>query len=210
MFLNIAKSVATGAMVLFAIAACQTGPADPTNTAAPPLLNTLSEDQVITLGDIDPDEPAKKIKRFQPLADFLADRLLDYGIERGRVVVARDIEEMAGFLKDGRVDVYFDSPFPTLAVQELSDSSVVLRRWKQGEPTYWSVYIALRDSGIARVEDFAGKVVAFEEPHSTSGFLLPAGTLIQRGLTIRAVGRPEEAIHPREIGYVFSWDEETP
>ena len=118
MFLNIARSTATGAIVLFAIAACQSGPAALTNVATPPPPpDTLSEDQIITVGDIDPDEPAKKIKRFQPLADYLADRISDYGIETGQVVIARDIEEMAGFLRDGRIDIYFDSPFPTLGVQ---------------------------------------------------------------------------------------------
>ncbi len=83
---------------------------------------------VITIGDIDPEEPLKKIERFQPLANYLADRLKRYGIEAGRVVIARDIEEMGGFIKDGTVDVFFDSPFPALSVQELSGAEMV-RCW---------------------------------------------------------------------------------
>ena len=124
------------------------------------------------------------------------------------MIVARDIEEMGNLLKDGGVDIYFDSPFPTLAAQELSGSEIILRRWKEGLVSYWSTYIALRESGVARVEDFAGKIVAFEEPRSTSGFLLPAGTLVQRGFSLREVNGADEGVAPGEIGYFFSGDEE--
>ena len=162
----------------------------------------------MTIGDIDPDEPAKKVERFQPLADYLAKRLGDLGIGRGSVLVARNIEEMAGFLKDGTVDIYFDSVYPAQAVRELSSSQFLLRRWKESAPTYWSVYVARRDSGIASVEDLKGKVIAFEEPHSTTGYLLPAATLIQRGLGLRQVAGPEAAVGLDETGYIFSRDEE--
>ncbi len=106
------------------------------------------------------------------------------------------------------MDVYFDSPFPTLAVQEIADSEVILRRWKEEVPTYWSVYVANRGSGISTVEGFVGKVIAFEEPYSTSGFLLPAGTLVSRGFKLREVEGPDTEVAADEIGYFFSGDEE--
>ena len=196
-----------GLLLALGIAACRTDDVPtPTSLAAPP--KSLSPDQMITIGDIEPDEPTKKIKRFQPLADYLAEHLKAYGIEGGQVVLARTIEEMGGFLGDGTVDIYFDSPFPSLGVQELSGSQFILRRWKSDVSSYWSTYVVRRDSGIARLSDLAGKVVAFEEPHSTSGFLLPAGTLVQRGFTIREVAGAHSTVAPDEIGYFFSRDEE--
>jgi len=195
------------AMYLVLLAACQATD-NPTPTAALAPLANLSDEQVITLGDVDPDEPTKKLERFQPLADYLAKHLKPFGIQEGRVLIARDIEEMARFLADGTVDVYFDSPFPSLAVQEISGSEIILRRWKGGDPEYWSTYIALRGSGIGDVEDFVGKVVAFEEPHSTSGFILPAGTLVDRGIALTEVGSVDATVASDEIGYFFSRDEE--
>ncbi len=164
--------------------------------------------QRISLGDIEPDEPTKKVKRFTPLAQYLADNLHEHGILEGEVVIARDFEEMARFLTEGIVDVYFDSAFPTMNVQQLADTEIVLRRWKDEAPAYWSVYIARQDAGINGVEDFIGKVLAFEKPHSTSGFVLPGGTLVQRGFTLKQVSSADEAIPPHEIGYLFSRDEE--
>ena len=172
----------------------------PLPTATPP----AQASQIITLGDVDPDDPTKKIKLFQPLASYLADHLHEFGIKEGRVVVARDMEEMAQFFEDGKVDIYFDSPFPALKVQELSGSEIIL---KKRAPTYWSLYIARRGSGIARIEDLAGKVIAFEKPHSTSGFLLPAGTLLQRSFTLTKVQSPAGPVPPDGIGYYFSRDQ---
>lgn len=128
--------------------------------ATPEALPPAEPVQAITLGDIDPSEPVKKIKRFRPLADYLASHLKEFDIGEGNVVIARDMEEMGRFLRDGTLDIYFDSAFPTLAVQELSGSQVIARRWKDGDPTYWSTYVTLRDNGITSVDDFLGKVLA--------------------------------------------------
>ena len=199
---------ALGMVLALLLGACQTeagAPAPLSGLAPDP---TPSPDRVITLGDIDPDEPTKRILRLQPLAEYLADNLTAFGIEAGRVVVARSVQDMAGFLKDGTVDIYFDSAFPVLATQELSGSRVILRRWKQADAVYWNVYIARAGSGVSTAEDFVGKITAFEEPYSTSGYVLPAGTLIRRGFTLTRVEGPGAEPHQDAIGYFFSRDEE--
>ena len=192
--------------VLPLAAACGSGSAEFPSVPSP--LPPAERSQIIVLGDIDADEPTKKVRRFTPLADYLAKNLAEFGLREGKVRIARDIQEMGSFLKEGEIDVYFDSAFPTLAAQRISGSQVILRRWKQDEPEYWSTFIVRRDSGIDGVEDFVGKVVAFEEPYSTSGYVLPAGTLIQRGFHLKQVSGPDQLVGPGEIGYLFSMDEE--
>ena len=195
--------------VLLLLLACQsTGKEDPATAAAPTALSPQNSGRAIILGDIEIDEPTKTIRRFQGLADYLATGLKDFGVTEGRVVAARDIEEMARFLKEGKVDLYFDSAFPSLAVQELADSELILRGWKQSDAEYWSTYIARRDNGIESVEDLVGGVVAFEDPFSTSGFILPAGTLVQREFNLREVNGPGALVANDEIAYFFSRDEE--
>ena len=105
---------------------------------------------------------------------------------------------------------FFDSAFPAVAVQDLTGSEIILRRWKGGIEKNWSTYVALRDGADAvdSMEDLGGKVVAFEEPRSTSGFVLPAGTLLQRGFKLRQVEGPDATVAADEIGYMFSGDEE--
>ena len=177
MVLRLGAIVAAGALAVSLLVACGAG-ATPTSVQHSEGISPVDRSQVIILGDVDPDEPIKKLKRFQPLADYLAKNLGEFGIVKGQVVVARNIEEMGRFLKDMEVDVYFDSAFPALAVQELSGSRFILRRSKEGVSTYWSTYVTLKNTDIGSAEDFLGKIIAFEEPRSTSGFVLPAGTLV--------------------------------
>jgi len=164
--------------------------------------------KAITIGDIDPDNPTKKIELYQPLADYLAAHLKEFGIEEGRVVIARDIQGMAGFLRDGTVDIYLGSPFPTLSARNLSGAEVILRGWRENTPVYWSLYIARRDSGMTSIQDLLGKVIAFKNPYSTSGFALPAGSLMQRGFNLKMVGGARARVASDEIGYLFSQDAE--
>lgn len=164
--------------------------------------------QTLVLGDIDAEEPVKKIERFQPLADYLAAELGIHGMREGRVRIARDIDEMGLFMANGDVDVFFDSTFPSLAVRDIAGSNIILRRWKEGNPEIWSMFVARKDSGLDSVDDLIGKIVAVEEPFSTSGFLLPVAALVQRGLTATQVSSIDGPIGRDEIGYYFSGDEE--
>jgi len=129
-------------------------------------------------------EPAEEIKKFLPLAAYLAKELQPEGFDQGKVVVAKNILEMAGFLREGKVDLYIDSPFPVSAASRLAGSKFLLRRWKKGVAEYHSVIFAKKDGGINRLEDLKGKIVAFEEPFSSSGYFLPKLLLVQKGLKL--------------------------
>jgi phosphonate transport system substrate-binding protein len=158
---------------------------------------------VIRIGSIS-NEPGSEIMTYQPFADYLAAQLNDAGIGRAEVVVASDIGHMSSLLARGEVDLYFDSPFPMLSLQQLQDVNIIARRWKKGVSEYHSVFFARKDSGIISLDQLAGRVVAFEEPFSTSSYLLPKASIIDHGLGVTAssVGIPGTS-----VGYVFSNDD---
>lgn len=66
----------------------------------------------------------------------------------------------------------------------LTDASAVdLALTKQnvdGSTGYYSIAFARKDSGITSLEDAKGKVFAFAEPNSTSGYLVPAAELTEK------------------------------
>src|SRR5262245_6828975 len=160
----------------------------------------------LTIGSIG-IEPAAEIRNFLPLARYLAQQLAPEGIAHGGVVVADSVRQMAAFIRDGKVDLYLDSPFPTLAVSHLSGSRLLLRRWKEGIAEYHTIIFARQDSDIHRLEDLQGQMIAFEKPFSTSGYFLPKLALLQAGL--RVVPKREVApVRPDEVGYVLSRHDE--
>jgi phosphonate transport system substrate-binding protein len=160
------------------------------------------------IGSIESKEPVAEIKKFSPLANYLALHLRSEGIDKGTVIVAKSIQQMAGFLREGKVDLYIDSPFPTVAVSRVSGSKFLLRRWKKGIAEYHSVIFTKKESGINRLQDLNGKTIAFEEHYSSSGYFLPKLSLMQEGLRLVQKDDASEMIPPGQIGYVFSYDDE--
>ncbi len=153
-------------------------------------------------------EPAAEIKKFLPFANYLGRELQSEGIDQGKVVVAKNISQMATLLREGKVDLYIDSPFPVLAASHLSGSKILLRRWKKGAAEYRSVIFARKDSGVNRLEDLKGKMLAFQDSFSSTAYFLPKALLLQRGFKLSAKTGPAEAVAPGEVGYVFSQADE--
>ena len=161
----------------------------------------------ITFGSVSLN-PAREHEVFRPFVDHVASRLSEVGIGRGRVVVVDSISKMVEELEKGRVDVYIDSPFPVGFVWKRTDIDLLLRRWKRGSETYRSVVFARADSGVESVADLAGKMIAFGEPFSTSGFLMPKAALASTELRLDSYEDAAASIPPDRVGYVFSNDAE--
>lgn len=166
-----------------------------------------TETRAIVLGDIS-DDPAEVIDGTQPLADYLASQLTDYGITEGQVRVASSTDEMASLLANGEVDLYFDSTYPATLISDKAGAKIVLRRWRFGVEQYQSVVFASVASGITSIEQLPGHMIAMDAPYSTSGFLLPSVLLLENELTLTGKKSYGEPVAENEIGFVFSYDDE--
>ena len=153
-------------------------------------------------------EPASEIKKFHPFTTYLAKQLQGEGISEGRVIVGKKISEIAAFLKEGKVDLYIDSAFPTIAVSRLSGSKLMLRRWKKELAEYHSVIFTKNGGGVKELGDLKGKMISFEEPFSSSGYLLPKLVMAQNGLKLGQKNNPADPVRSEEVGYVFARDDE--
>lgn len=145
---------------------------------------------------------------YLPFVEWVASRLHDVGIGVGKVVVEDSLGAMADRIVAGEVDIYIDSPFPVAWMARQTGVRPLLRRWKQGVPTYSSVVFARSDSGIERVADLRGRVIAFGEPFSTTSFLLPKAQLASAGYELERYEDPAAAVPPDRVGYLFSMDAE--
>lgn len=164
-------------------------------------------DGVIVLGDIS-DDPGEVIEGAQPLADALAERLSDYGIASGQVHVAASAEEMIELMRNGEVDLFFDSPYPATLIADASGGQPILRRWRRGVEQYHSVLFASVDSGITDVSELNGHMVAMDHQFSTSGYVLPAVYLTEAGLTLVGKASNSDPVGEDEVGFAFSFDDD--
>ena len=55
---------------------------------------------------------------------------------------------------------------------------------KDGSTYYYSVMVVRADSGIKSLDDMKGHSLAFADPNSTSGYLIPSATLKAKGIKL--------------------------
>ena len=163
--------------------------------------------RTITLGSIS-NKPASEIRRYLPLTGYLAAQLRSEGIDQVKVVVSDGISRMAAMLRQGKVDLLMDSPFPSLAVSHLSGSKLLLRRWMRGQEDYHGLIFTRRDSGLQRLEDLGGRIIAFDDPYSTTGYFLPKLKLEETGFAVVEMEEVSGPVERGEVGYVFSGADE--
>lgn len=148
--------------------------------------------------------PGEEIKITYPFAEYLANQLQDMGIKKGNVVVTTGISTMADKLRAQEVDIYIDSPYPIVAVSRLVETKILLRRWKKGKAEYNSKFVVPADSPMQTMADLKGKMVAFEDEYSTSGYFLPKSELVKNNFTLKEYTDKSSHVDPENVGFVFS------
>jgi phosphonate transport system substrate-binding protein len=116
------------------------------------------------------------------LAAFLMQEL---GIE----VVARVDADYTGTveaMRAGHAHIAFLSPLASALAHEMAGARMILAEERNGLPYYETRFWVRSDSGIESLEDLRGKVVAFNDPLSASGYLFPVAKLIEEGLVADA------------------------
>jgi len=171
-------------------------------------ISTQGNGSILTIGDIDPVTPVHRMNQIRPLANYLARGLGWDDTYRVRIRIARSVDEMALMVRNGEVDIFMDSTYPTLAVRRQTGTRIIAESIINGERSYHSLLVARRMAGIDGLNDLLGRTISLQDYNSTSGYMLPAGTLLMRGFSIIQMTGPSHQPPPDHIGYFFSGDEE--
>ena len=172
----------------------------------PEELEGVSRSQTLVIGRVTND-PSKHYERLKTMVDYVAGRLKDSGIRQGSILMAKSNEEMIQYLKEGKVDWVSETPFSAIIFSEETGAEMVLRKWKDEAPEYYSVFITRKDSGINSLDDLKGKKIAFEDTGSTTAYFVPTAVLKGEGLQLQELSSPRENSSPDKVGYVFAKDE---
>jgi phosphonate transport system substrate-binding protein len=112
--------------------------------------------------------------------------------------------QMAKLLEEKKIDFYLESPYPTYLINKQGAAVLLLRRWKSGMAEYRGLIFSKKDSETSGLEQLRGKMIAFEDPGSTSGYFLPKVLLLKKGFKLAEKPRPDAKVGPKEIGYIFA------
>jgi phosphonate transport system substrate-binding protein len=173
-------------------------------TAAPAF--AADSGQRLVLGRIS-GEPHKHLDRLQTMADYLAVQLADFGITGVDVLIAESPGRMRSLLQEGKVDLFSETAFVALDFMNNGAAKPLLREWKKGVAEYHSVIIVRKDSGLKTLSDLVGRKFAFEDPGSTSGYLIPRVALEDAGLRLSELPDPRNPVPDGALGYSFALGE---
>jgi phosphonate transport system substrate-binding protein len=175
-----------------------------------PLLNLLTLTRglaqpittTISLGVVS-ERPRERIQEHRDFVNYLAQKMSSSSEVKGKVVVTRTASELASLLDGKQVVFYMESAYPTFRINEQTGAKLILRRWKGGVGEYRSLFLSRRDGGISRLKELRGKMIAFEDPDSTTGYFLPKALLVKKGFKLTEKSSFDADISPKEIGYLF-------
>lgn len=99
-----------------------------------------------------------------------------------KVFTPADYDGVIQGLLGGTLDMAWLGASAYAKIYLTDDKAVEVKLTKQNlndSTGYYSIGFARKDSGITKIEDAKGKVFAFAEPNSTSGYLVPAAELLE-------------------------------
>ncbi len=150
------------------------------------------------------EKPREHFTRMRALADHLAVALEAHGVTGVDVVLVDSLDEMRELMATGRVDIVSETAFMGLSLVESGVAELALREWKQGVAQYHTVFFTRTDSGLAGIADLTGHSIAFEDPGSTSAYLVPRVTLELSGMELTPLEQPGAPVPDDRVGYVFA------
>jgi phosphonate transport system substrate-binding protein len=125
----------------------------------------------IVMGLIPAENNEEMVAKFEPMRAHLEKKLG----QKVKVFTATDYTGVIEAMKKKRVDIAWFGPLSYyLAEQEAGAEAFAVGIREGGTShTYNSIFVAPCDSGIKSIKDLKGKSVAFVDPASTSGGLMP-------------------------------------
>lgn len=161
---------------------------------------------VLVIGRIS-DDPASHYAQLKALLDYVVPRMGDVGIREGQVLMARDAQQMASYLRRGRVDWVTETPGTALQLQDRAGATCMLLAERNGVQAYRSVFFVRKDSPVRSLGDLRGRTLALQRIASTSAYLVPAAELLGNGMRLEVLASHDDVPSPDTVGYLLARSE---
>ncbi|HDR7793870.1 TPA: phosphonate ABC transporter substrate-binding protein [Bacillus luti] len=141
---------------------------------------STEKQKTIKLGVIPTDDNADVSAMYKPVAEYLK-KETGMNVE---LFLANDYTAVIEAMKNDKIDIARLGAFSyVLAADQTKVEPLVAEISKKtGDKFYTSLLIAQNDSSIKSIKDLKGKTVAFVDPASSSGNLVPRKWLLDNGI----------------------------
>ena len=170
--------------LLLALSAC-----DQTAPSATPAASTAADENAppALLFAVHPyDNPSRLMARFQPLCDYLTQKL-------GRPVkllLAHSYGDEIRQIARGQVDLAYMGPTPYLRAHDnylknaKHNVEIIAGEIQNGKANYHSVLVVPQSSPVQTVADLKNHTIAFGSPRSFSSYFVPRAMLLNNGVQL--------------------------
>jgi phosphonate transport system substrate-binding protein len=158
---------------------------------------------VLVLGRVS-DDPKLHYDQLKPLLDYVVPRMAGVGIRSGRILMARDLQQMSSYMRRGQIDWVTETSGNAALLERRAGAHSLLVTERDGATRYHSVFFVRRDSPVQSLADLVGRSVAFQNPYSTSAYYLPAAELLDQGMNLELLLSPQDKPAPDSVGYLFA------
>ena len=135
---------------------------------------TFAQDvKEIRIGILGGENEADRLRNYQCLADHMK---ADLGLDKVSLFPAADYDGVIQGLLGGTLDVagLGASGYAAIYIKdEKAVTPVLTTQQTDGSTGYYSIGLARKDLGLAKITDFKGKKLGYADPDSTSGYLIP-------------------------------------
>ena len=148
-------------------------------TATAAMADWREDYQTLRFGILSSENEADRIQRYEGLRSYLSEAL---GVEV-EIFTAGNYDGVIQALAADQIEIARFGSSSYAAAYTATDGGVVPFLTDQkanGSSGYYSVLVTRCDSGIESLADAEGKVMAFADPNSTSGYAVPFFNLVER------------------------------
>lgn len=139
---------------------------------------TWAEDEIVI--GFTPSENAELVlANGKRLSTYMSGRL---GVPV-KTFMATDYTALIEGMRNGHVQLAWLPPFSLVRAEPIAHAIVLLKAVRKGEAHLYSAIITRADRGIKTIEDLKGKNMAWVDPSSASGYIIPKSALkVQKGI----------------------------
>jgi phosphonate transport system substrate-binding protein len=139
------------------------------------------------------------VARMAPAMKLFRAGLSRHGVTSVNLKVSPSMQEIADWLRSGKIDLFASSPYPALKIAALAQHPPILQATPIQPPR--TLFVVKSDSPIQSIDALDGKRLALTYAYSTPGYFIPLLHLADRGIGFDRPGSAGKIVHTSLSGH---------